>query len=155
MTAWVWPTDDGPLPSPGWEGIREGIKDEKYIYTLTTLIDKARETGFSYPASVADAAELYLNSLYAQIDTSPRADNTVFPVRRESNNLTADFFDFRSQFAQHIKALNISLGDLNGDFYIDYKDVAQMSEAWLLEYDCENFALLAENWRKNNCPTIP
>ena len=148
MTAWVWPTVDGPLPSPGWEGTREGIEDKKYIYTLTTLIDKARETGYSYPAGVADAAELYLNSLYAQIDTSPRIDDTVFPIRRENEKLTSSFYNFRSELVNHITALNKSLGDINGDFKIDYKDVARMAEGWLLEYDFENFALLAANWRK-------
>jgi len=155
MTAWVWPTADGPLPSPGWEGIREGIEDEKYIYTLTTLIELARQTGYDEPAALADAAELYLDSLYAQIDASPRIDDSVFPVSRENEKLTSDFYDFRGELVNHIRALNISLGDINGDFCIDYKDVMLMASDWLVLYDFKDFALLATNWEKDNYPAGP
>ncbi|MGC8977552.1 MAG: glycoside hydrolase domain-containing protein, partial [Candidatus Ratteibacteria bacterium] len=40
---YVFPTKEGPLPTPYWEALREGIDDLKYIYTLSLLIEKAKK----------------------------------------------------------------------------------------------------------------
>lgn len=65
---YAYPSFDGPVPTLGWEGIREGIDDAKYFYTLKTLIQKARN--LNKPALLAEAsrAEENLNVILNQID---------------------------------------------------------------------------------------
>jgi len=111
MTCWVFPGEDGPLPSPGWEALREGIEDEKYIFTLNILIQKARKTKSKKLITLAQDAEKHLKKAYDQVDTSPRPDNNTFPMRLAADKLTADFFnEFRYGVAEYI----IKLGkDLN------------------------------------------
>jgi hypothetical protein len=43
--SFVYPLAAGPVPSVGWEAIREGIDDHKYISTLTKMIEKAKAAG--------------------------------------------------------------------------------------------------------------
>lgn len=38
---YAYPSEDGPLPTIGWEAIREGIDDARYVQKLRDLIDKA------------------------------------------------------------------------------------------------------------------
>ena len=109
MTCWVFPADDGPLPSPGWEATREGIEDGKYAFTLETLIDRVR-SGTAEGADVmaqAKAAEVFLSDIYARVDASPRKDVSEFPVARASKKLDPEFFSqFRFDAARHIAKLN-------------------------------------------------
>jgi len=44
------PAPDGPLPTPAWEAVREGIDDERYLVTLEARI---RRAGDDNPAAVA------------------------------------------------------------------------------------------------------
>jgi hypothetical protein len=37
------PSADGPIPTPAWEAVREGIDDERYMVTLERLIRRAGE----------------------------------------------------------------------------------------------------------------
>lgn len=110
LTCWVFPGKDGPLPSIGWEAAREGIEDEKYLFTLTDWIRRARQSGDRDIAALADDAQKYLSDLYAKVDTSPRTDNAEFPIRRACAKLGAKFFrQFRRQTAWHIKRLQRAL----------------------------------------------
>lgn len=108
---YVLPSEKGPLPTPGWEGIREGVEDNKYIYTLKTLIEKARETNNKGAIEIADAAEEHIEKYFAQVDTKPAGDK--FPHTVACGKLSLDFFDdFRYKTAQRIikleKKLNLS-----------------------------------------------
>ena len=43
--SYVYPTKDELIPSIGWEAVREGIDDYRYLYTLKTWVEKARAAG--------------------------------------------------------------------------------------------------------------
>ena len=53
----AYPTPDGKglVPTLQWEGIREGVDDYKYLYTLKTLIDEAKSA--AKPETVAAGKE--------------------------------------------------------------------------------------------------
>ena len=51
--SFVYPLATGPVPSVGWEAIREGIDDHKYISTLTRMIQKAKAAGHKEAAQRA------------------------------------------------------------------------------------------------------
>jgi len=50
----VYPTKDGLIPTIGWEAVREGIDDYRYLATLKRLADKARAAGKKQLARRAD-----------------------------------------------------------------------------------------------------
>ncbi len=54
----AYPGPDGPLPTQRWEGIREGIDDGRYLYTLEARLAEARRTGTHGAAAAAAAALL-------------------------------------------------------------------------------------------------
>ena len=56
--------DGTPMPVAMWEAYREGYDDYRYVYTLQTLIDKARAQG---KQAEADAAEKELRSVWDAI----------------------------------------------------------------------------------------
>ncbi|MAE64013.1 MAG: hypothetical protein CMJ18_07035 [Phycisphaeraceae bacterium] len=110
MTMWALPGLDGPIPSPGWEAMREGVEDERYIITLQRLIGRALAHEDPLLVDEALAAQAFLNSIFAQIDLSPRADDSVFPISREAGKLNWDYFaSFREQAAMHITVLNVPI----------------------------------------------
>jgi hypothetical protein len=43
--SYVYPTEDDLIPTIGWEAVREGIDDYRYLSTLKRLADKARAAG--------------------------------------------------------------------------------------------------------------
>jgi hypothetical protein len=101
----VLPGLDGPLPTPDWEGFREGVEDRKYIFTLEELIQQANNSGDTGLMALASSAKSYLNSLYAQIYTSPIGDQ--FPVSYAAGLLSVDFCDTaRRGMAGHIEAIS-------------------------------------------------
>ena len=109
-TCYVFPGQDGPLATLGWEAMREGIEDEKYLFTLRTLIEQARKSSSKALAAAADDAEGYLHELYAAVDTSPRKDNNIFPVRQAADKLEVGFYDrMRRGIAGHVLKLTAEL----------------------------------------------
>lgn len=54
----TYPNSDGPLSTPTWEAIREGIEDHKLIYQLEKRISKLRKLGLS-----TSHYDSYLNKL--------------------------------------------------------------------------------------------
>jgi hypothetical protein len=63
---------DGPLPSPTWEEIREGIDDAKYINTLELLIKQNLKSADFRAREHAKQAQKVLDEIIAQIP-----DNTL------------------------------------------------------------------------------
>ena len=51
--SFVFPAPEGPMPSVGWEGVREGVDDHKYMSTLAGLIEKAEAGGHAEAAQRA------------------------------------------------------------------------------------------------------
>ncbi len=157
MTCWVFPGADGPLNSPGWEAMREGIEDGKYIYTLETLIDQAKNSGNTGQIATAANAQAWLDQQFAQIDTSARANDSIFPVKHEADLLTPSFFtNFRKQAGVHIglitgvinpqsceEVLSLGLGkdtDFNDDCYVNLVDFSWFTSIWMDCYDPSNTA---------------
>jgi hypothetical protein len=117
---YIYPTSDGPVPSIGWEGIREGIDDYRYIYTLEKTIEKAKQTKSAL--KLVKESENLLNL----IRDSVHYDN----LRKERSRAAArageirdfdrqapepalkptDYDRFRYQIAQHIIKLNEVMG---------------------------------------------
>lgn len=108
MTMWSLPGLDGPIPTPGWEAMREGIEDERYVMTLQRLIGKALALNDPDIQALGIEAYQFLNTTLSQIDASPRADDSEFPIRRETKKLDATFFDdFRDKASEYIIDLNL------------------------------------------------
>ncbi|MBT3377988.1 MAG: hypothetical protein HN742_01240 [Lentisphaerae bacterium] len=65
----AYPTRDGKALTPTlqWEGIREGVDDYLYVYTLSELIREARESGDAGRRARADAANTELQALLADM----------------------------------------------------------------------------------------
>jgi len=57
------PSPEGPVPTIDWEWMREGVDDYRYIYTLTTLIERAKTAGRKEAVTQAAAAEKMLEQL--------------------------------------------------------------------------------------------
>jgi hypothetical protein len=106
FTCWVFPGDDGPIPSPGWEGLREGIEDWRYICRLEKLIAKADSSNVPQLKTLADEARNMLDNVFNDVDNSPIAHKKETVVNRERDK--APFNDptfyqpFRRQMADYI-----------------------------------------------------
>ncbi len=77
----VYPSADGPVPTLQWEGIREGIDDYKYVYTLETLIAEAKKNDKS--KVVAEKIEKRLSEIMASCSWGQgniNSDNAVYPI---------------------------------------------------------------------------
>ena len=163
MTCWVFPGEGGPLCSPGWEAMREGIEDQRYAVTLEALIAEAElYPDHAYLTSLAQQAQAFLDGVYGQVDLSPRVDDSEFVITREVNTLDIDYFDyFRSEAGEHIALLSDVLTasepttcqevwnigahlktDLNQDCRVNLLDVAILCHSWMRcndpqDYRCE------------------
>ncbi len=112
FSCWVFPTSTGPLPTTGWESMREGIEDLKYIHTLQELIKERRQANGT-DDQLAAAAEAVLQNFFDQVDTSVRPrkpdggmDNSKFTISIAADKLTPAFFvDLRETLAEHIMKL--------------------------------------------------
>lgn len=65
----AYPGANGPIPTPVWETIRDGINDYRYIQTLRGLIDRAKSRGDGRGARV----EWELERLRANLGAGPTA----------------------------------------------------------------------------------
>ncbi|MDD3927993.1 MAG: DUF4091 domain-containing protein [bacterium] len=77
----VYPSADGPVPTLQWEGIREGIDDYKYVYTLETLISDAKRNDKS--KILAEKLEKRLSGIMASCrwgQGNINSDNAVYPI---------------------------------------------------------------------------
>jgi len=76
------------------EGLREGITDYKYLYTLKCAIDNARKSGKTVQA---DAAEKVLNKILADVPFASETGNTGNGVTQKQH--------FSNTTAEHIRML--------------------------------------------------
>ncbi|GEM_PF-3433534 len=108
----VVPTESGPLPSPRLEGIREGAKDRRYLYTLDELIKTTRVAGNDKLAKLADAAQQHIDQHLEPLRKLPRYEkNGEFPHKIVSERITdpAYFDRLRLGCAMHIRKLQEAL----------------------------------------------
>lgn len=64
---YVVPGPDGPIPTLGWEGRREGIDDYRYFHTLETLVKDVRAGSNARMRALADRAARFLDDLRARV----------------------------------------------------------------------------------------
>ncbi len=80
----VYPSADGPVSTLQWEGIREGIDDYKYVYTLETLIAEAKRNDKS--KLLAEKIEKRLATIMASTEFyywgqgGINSDNALYPI---------------------------------------------------------------------------
>jgi len=86
-----FPHVDGPLPTPNWEALREGIDDIRYVYQLEKL---CREKSAEHPEEVA-AAEKFLDEVRALCDF-------------DDKNIINDFGDWTPERFDSIRSKVIS-----------------------------------------------
>jgi len=115
----VFCVPEGPIPSIGWEGVREGVDDYRYIVTLENHIAKAEAAG---KGAAAATGKQLLAELRAKID--PENYRKALEVSRESKGHQAhcytrpapepklaveDYDAYRQRLAQAIIAISASL----------------------------------------------
>ncbi len=64
---YVYHAADGPLPSPMWEAVREGVDDYRYVHLLWRMIEAAKSSEKPGARSVASEAEQLLRRILDQI----------------------------------------------------------------------------------------
>ncbi len=68
----VYMAPDGPLPSPLWERLREGVDDARFIHTLKTLIAQNSQSADAAVRDRAAKAQQELDSILEKLpDTTP------------------------------------------------------------------------------------
>ena len=98
------PAPDGPLPTPGWEGYREGINDGRYIATLESAMASAERSGDDATREMARSARDCVDRFLARIDLSP--SQPIFGTRREAAKFANGELDaFRRDVARYIVRL--------------------------------------------------
>jgi hypothetical protein len=172
----AYPTWNGKLlPTMGFEGIREGIKDAKYIATLKRLINEKPNTPVSIEAgNYLDAVKHRIDPNYLEAYLSKSDDSGFYkPIIADlSDSNNPDDFEAFTRIRQTIANYIIQLssypsvlpGDLNGDKKVDYFDLVIFTSHWL-QIGCNNpewcdfadfdhsgdvdfvdFAVFASNW---------
>ena len=58
---------DGPIPTIGWEGKREGVDDYRYLLTLSRLIDKAGKHSDGQTRRLAGEAQSVIDKMMKEI----------------------------------------------------------------------------------------
>ena len=113
--SFIYPMPEGPVPSIGWEAVREGIDDRKYIVTLTNLIEKARAAGHTKAAAEASGTlkeifakirpEGYLAAIRAGTATKRRLGGHFDRPSPQDNITKGDYSKFRYKIAGEIMRL--------------------------------------------------
>lgn len=97
----AYPSPDGPIPTIDWEAIREGIDDLNYIYTLESLMDKAKKSG---KAELTKEGEKILEEIRYSCLAYEQRDLRGVPNEK--------YNEFRFRMAAEIIKLQKSLGAL-------------------------------------------
>ncbi len=104
----VWPlyvglSPMGPLPTIGWEAVREGVDDYRYLLTLTKLIERARGGSDEAAKQLADEAAGVIEAMMAKVPIEadrPRHRDVGHAAIRALPDVTAEDYDaFRRNVA--------------------------------------------------------
>ena len=108
---------EGPVPSLGWEAVREGVDDYRYLITLKKAIAKARKDGRT---KAADQAQRAILEVEDRIDLSSQKRSTDAAMKRyhkqgamalwyrpppQDDISTTDYNSFRRRIANQIVQL--------------------------------------------------
>jgi hypothetical protein len=106
-TMYAFPASDGPIPTRAWEGMREGIDDARYIYTLRQTIKRAMAQGGVAARRDAEEAETYLDSLLREaISYDFRSEDPSFGVAQRKAYYERSFLDlWRWEIAKRIVSI--------------------------------------------------
>jgi len=74
---YVFPAADGPIPSPAWEGVRQGVDDQRYLLTFRRLAKKAASSGDEGKKARANAMLADVESFMASVPQD-RSDRRNF-----------------------------------------------------------------------------
>jgi len=117
--SFVRPTPDDLVPTIGWEAVREGVDDHRYLTTVSQLIERARARGLSNDSK---RARRVLEQWIARIDIKghqARAQRGLATKRRMGNHYdrstgpdqeaAVDYGRFRRELADEILRLQRAL----------------------------------------------
>ncbi len=103
---YAYPSEEGPIPTPGWEGIREGIDDYRYALTLARLIERAEDAGRN---DLAAAGREALESLPSTYDMPDEPERNAGYVAWRSGLTPGTLHGWRWRMAEQIMALQEAL----------------------------------------------
>lgn len=126
LFSYTYPGAEGPIPSIGWEGVREGVDDYRYLITLKLAIGRAEAAGRQEAAA---AGRKVLEEVTSRIRFESYAD--AFHVADQNTSVAyqavpayvmhrpapqediskGDYNAIRYRVAQAIMRLNRSLGE--------------------------------------------
>jgi len=97
----AYPSPDGKalVPTLQWEGLREGVDDYRYLYTLKSLIQQAQPSGQGRAVEAAATADQQIEKLLQDLPWNCRAGGTT----------AADLDRFRSRVIDLTLELNQAL----------------------------------------------
>ena len=118
--SYVYPSDDELIPTIGWESVREGIDDYRYLSTLKRLADKARASDKNPLAKRADeildqvknmvTLSNYSKAYYEAEKKSKVRDDRWYNRRRVEPDLTIEAYDqMRAKVARAIVDIDKTL----------------------------------------------
>ena len=67
---YTYPTPTGPLPTPWWEAIRDGVCDYLYLYTLSSAITKAEQDADPAVKALASVAKADVEKIMGRFSVS-------------------------------------------------------------------------------------
>ena len=108
---YVMPSAQGPIPTVGWEGRREGIDDYKYLYTLHAMATKARRSEVSANRAAGAEGLVLLKRIEARVRSNAYEqcppDLLTYSVDfvAQPELKPEDYDQMRKQVTDHIVAL--------------------------------------------------
>ena len=120
--SYVYPTKDRLIPSIGWEGVREGVDDYRYLATLRQLAEKAKSTGKAGLAKGADklfeevkemvTMDNYGKAYHKASELTTVEENTAYHRPRVEPDLSIDAYDkMRLKVAKEIENIATELSE--------------------------------------------
>lgn len=97
----VYPCRSGTIPTLQWEGIRQGILDLKYLYTLHCLLESLTSLGHCLEEVAAIQASV--NQFLCRINLSAVSINSPDCAEPFENLEAQDYWQFRRDLIQYIK----------------------------------------------------
>ena len=120
--SYVYPTKDQLIPSIGWEAVREGIDDYRYLATLKQLAEKAKSTGKAELAKGADkifeqvkdmvTMDNYGKAYHKASKLTTVEQNNAYHRPRVEPDLSIDAYDkMRLKVAKEIENITTALAE--------------------------------------------
>ncbi|MFH2138094.1 MAG: glycoside hydrolase domain-containing protein [Candidatus Omnitrophota bacterium] len=105
---YTYPTAWGPIPTAGWEGVREGVDDARYVATLKALISEVERVGTPEFIEKAEAAKKIIKDILKNIDIDSQTAKR-YEIAINITNNSAQFDQWRQQIITEIISLQKAL----------------------------------------------